>query len=253
MPGAGDRPVALVTGGSRRVGRAICIDLARSGWDIILTHRDSSADAERTARDVEGAGGSARALRLDLGDPRAVEASAASLARELPRLDGLVLSAAAYGPTPTAKVSAQEAIRYFTVNALSALLLSRGLAERLARSTRPGGGSIVALADMHVLGRPRTGHVAYSMSKAALVELVRVLARELAPRIRVNAVAPGVAAFPEQGPEADAAWQARYLVRVPMGRAGTPAEAAAAVRFLLADATYVTGEVIRVDGGGSLA
>jgi pteridine reductase len=109
------------------------------------------------------------------------------------------------------------------------------------------------MVDMHALGRPRMGMSAYAMSKAALVEMVRSLARELAPAVRVNGVAPGVVAWPESGYEADRAMQQRYLERVPMKRAGTPEDAAGAVRWLALEAPYVTGEIIRVDGGRWLA
>jgi pteridine reductase len=108
------------------------------------------------------------------------------------------------------------------------------------------------MADIHAMGLPRSGFSAYAMSKAALVELIRSLARELAPRVRVNGVAPGVVAWPEEGYEADEEAQRAYLKRVALERAGTPEDAAAAVAWLALDATYVTGQVIRLDGGRSL-
>ncbi|MBL8965117.1 MAG: SDR family oxidoreductase, partial [Phycisphaerae bacterium] len=97
--------------------------------------------------------------------------------------------------------------------------------------------------------RPLRDHAVYCMSKAALVEMVRSLARELAPAIRVNGVAPGVVNFPEEGPESDPIFQRAYVSRVPLGRPGTPRDAAEVVRWLAMDAQYVTGEIIRVDGG----
>ena len=114
----------------------------------------------------------------------------------------------------------------------------------------------MAMADVHALGEHglprRRGFVAYAMSKAAIVEMVRTLARELAPRVRVNAVAAGVVAWPERGFDADVTSQQAYLRNVPLGRAGTPEIAAEAVRWLAIDAVYVTGQVLRVDGGRSL-
>ncbi len=115
-----------------------------------------------------------------------------------------------------------------------------------------GGGAVVAMADIHAMGLPRPAFSAYAMSKAALVEMVRSLARELAPRVRVNGVAPGVVAWPEQGYESESGAQAAYLKRVPLARAGAPEEAAAAVAWLAMDATYVTGQILRLDGGRSL-
>ena len=133
------------------------------------------------------------------------------------------------------------------------MLLTKHLAAKLADSPLKGGGAVVALCDMHAMGRPRKDFSAYSMSKAALAEMVQSLARELAPKVRVNGVAPGVVAFPEAGHESDPEMQKAYLSRVPLQRAGTPEDAAEAVRWLALDATYVTGEIVRLDGGRWLA
>jgi pteridine reductase len=135
------------------------------------------------------------------------------------------------------------------VNAVAPLLLTRGVVALLRESPLAGGGSVVCLCDIHAMGHPRKGFSAYAMSKAALAEMVRGLALELAPRVRVNGIAPGVVAFPESGYESDAAMQERYLKRVPLGRSGTPEDAAGAVTWLALEAAYVTGEIVRVDGG----
>jgi pteridine reductase len=132
------------------------------------------------------------------------------------------------------------------------LILTARLAPLLRESERPGGGSVVAMVDILAMGKPRRDFVAYSMSKAALAEMVRSSARDLAPHVRVNGVAPGVVAWPDAGAEATPEAQERYLRRVPLGRSGTPEEAAEVVRWLALDATYVTGEIIRVDGGRSI-
>jgi pteridine reductase len=244
-----DRPVALITGAARRVGRAIANRLAAAGCDLILTYR--SSDADETKAELEARGATVTLARLDLDDLAAVESFGAALAADLARLDVLVHNASIYKPTPLADVSAESALRFYRINALAPLLLSRALAPLLGANDAPG--AIVAMADMHVLGRPRTGFAEYAMSKAALVEMVRTLARELAPRVRVNAVAPGVVAFPERGYESDAEAQEAYVRRVPLARAGTPEDAAEAVKWLALDASYVTGEVIRLDGGRWLA
>jgi len=123
------------------------------------------------------------------------------------------------------------------------------LAPMLGASKLQGGGAVVAMADMHAMGRPRKDFPAYGMSKAALIDLVRTLARALAPDVRTNAVAPGVVAWPEEGYESDQAAQQAYLRRVPLHRAGTPEDAAKLVAALALDHTYVNGEVIRLDGG----
>lgn len=242
-------PTAVVTGGALRVGRAICLALARAGMDIALTYRSSEREAADLVRAVTDLGRVARAFPVELDDPAAVEALGRRLATDLPRLDVLVHNASVYGPTPLAGLTAETALRQYRVNALAPLLLSRALAGRLAGSALPGGGAIVAMCDIHALGRPRRDFTAYGMSKAALAEMVQTLARDLAPGVRVNGVAPGVVAFPEQGYESTPELQRKYLSRVPLGRSGTPEDAAEAVRWLALDARYTTGEILRIDGG----
>jgi len=259
------RPHALITGGARRVGRAIALALAKAGCDVTITYATREADARETcdlARAIGQAHGvRAHAIHAPLGSQSDVERSintiAASIGHAATGLDILIHNASTYEPTTIAALAAPDAaaiaLRDYSVNALAPLLLSARLAPLLAKSTLPGGGSIVAMADLHSTGRPRKDHASYSMSKAALIEMVQCLARDLAPQIRVNAVAPGVVAWPDAGPESDPKAQAAYLSRVPLARAGTPADAAEVVRWLAMDAHYITGEVIRVDGGRWLA
>lgn len=249
LPRPGNRPVALVTGGAVRVGRAIARTLARAGCDLVLTYRRSVAEAAELQRELEDIGAALRLERVDLEDLGGTTRWAESLAEKLPRLDVLVHNASSYDRTPLNDLRAEDLLSAYAVNAAAPALISRAAAPLLARSPLPGGGAVVAMADMHVLGRPRKELLAYSMSKAALVELVRTLARELAPDIRVNAVAPGVVAWPGSGPDSGADMQAAYLRRVPLARAGTPEDAAEVVRWLALDAQYTTGEIIRVDGG----
>lgn len=249
----GQRPVALVTGGAVRVGKAIALELARAGCDLVITYNTRAAEAESTAREIASIGCACTTRALDLADLATVESFGKSIAERCPRLDILVHNASIYAPTPLATLTSEDLLHNYRVNAAAPLLLSRALAPLLTASTQPGGGSIVALADMHVLGRPRRDFSAYAMSKAALVEMVRTLAVDLAPSVRVNAIAPGVVAFPDSGYESDPEMQAKYLQRVPLKRSGTPQDAAKAVRWLALEATYTTGEIIRLDGGRWLA
>lgn len=248
-----DRPVALITGGVKRVGLATARAMARAGCDLVITYRARPEEAESVATSLRDFGAQVRLMSLDLADLEAVEAIGSSLARDLPRLDILVHNASIYAPTPLAAMSPETILEYYRVNAAAPLLLSKHLAPLISRSQLAGGGAIVAMCDMHVLGRPRKEMSAYAMSKAALVEMVRTLARELAPKVRVNGVAPGVVAFPEEGYESDPVMQQAYLSRVPLQRSGTPEDAAEVVRWLALDARYTTGEIIRVDGGRWLA
>lgn len=246
---------ALITGGTRRVGLAIARAFASRAPKphLILTTRDPGTDAHAAKRELESLGATVAIERLDTGDLTAVEAFAQALTRSRESLDALVLNASSYDETALHEVRAADLDRHMRVNAFGPALLSRGLAGLLAKSALPHGGGIVAMADMHVLGRPRKNLLAYSMSKAALVEAVRTLARELAPRVRVNAVAPGVIEWPTSGPDANPEFQEAYLKRVPLQRSGTPADAAEVVRWLALEASYCTGEIVRVDGGRWLA
>lgn len=248
------RPVALVTGAAKRVGLATAHALAADGCDVLITYRNSDTEARAAAEAIATQHDARVHLeQLDLDDLRATESLAERLARELPRLDVLVHNASIYFPTPLAETDADRALALYRVNALAPLLLTKHLAPLLKASPQPGGGAVVSMADIHAMGRPRKDFAAYSMSKAALVEMTRSLARDLAPEVRVNAIAPGVVAFPEEGYESDEATQQQYLSRVPLDRTGTPDDAAQAVTWLARHATYTTGQVLRIDGGRYLA
>lgn len=250
-----ERPVALVTGGAKRVGAAIATELARRGLDLVITYNTSATEADALAASLEREHGvRVSTLRCDLADPDAAAEACRSAAQDAGRLDVLVHNASAYFQTPLDDNLDWATVgRLYAINAASPLLITAALAPMLTASTLEGGGAVVAMADIHALGRPRTRFSAYSMSKAALAELVRTLARELAPRARANAVAPGVVAWPEEGYESDEEAQEAYLKRVPLQRAGTPEDAARLVAALALDHTYVNGEVIRLDGGRWLA
>lgn len=247
------RPLAMVTGGARRVGLAIGRALVQAGCDLIVTYHRSAGDARQAAAELKALGADVTLEQVDLDDLESTDRMASKLAAEFQRLDVLVHNASVYRPARLAELTGEEILRDYRVNAAAPLLLSRRLGPLLAESRLPGGGAIVALTDMHALGRPRKNFASYAMSKAALIEMVRSLARDLAPRVRVNGVAPGVVAFPETGPEANTEMQRMYLSRVPLERGGTPEDAAEAVRWLALDARYVTGEILRVDGGRWLA
>lgn len=251
--------MALITGGVRRIGREIALALAQAGCDITITYRGDRDEANSVVNEAVGLGANraaCRAVELPLDDLTAVDATARKLANELPRLDVLVLNASSYHRTPLDTLAPGQLTAAFSVNAASAAILAARMSPRLSASALPAGGAIVAMCDIHALGEhgiPRSrDFLAYAMSKAALAELVRSLARELAPLVRVNGVAPGVVAWPESGHESDVAAQQSYLMRVPLARAGTPRDAAEAVRWLALDATYMTGEILRLDGGRNM-
>lgn len=258
LPFSGDRPIAIVTGGAKRTGRAVALELAERGLDVLLTYLTSNDEADATRDEIRARGVHAAAVAFDLADPRDTIARAKALSTLLPRLDVLVHNASVYEPSPLKSGGAElidQLEHQHAVNAFSPLVLQAALVSQLAASPLPGGGAIVAMLDIHTEPEPalpRRDHAAYTMSKAALGALVRASAVDLAPGVRVNGIAPGVIAWPESGPESDPEMQARYLARVPLGRSGTPDDAAKAVAFLALDATYTTGQVLRVDGGRAL-
>ncbi len=239
-----DAPLALITGGARRLGAAIAARLVAAGCDVIITWHRSETEARALCSRLSVDGRRAAAERLDLSDLAAVQRFGARLAATLPRLDVVVHNAGDDRSTPIDALDPEAVTRVMQVGALGPLMLTGALAGPLRASALPGGGAVVCLGDIHAMGRPRAGMAAYSMAKAALGEMVRSLARDLAPA-RVNGVAPGVALWGDE----PAAVREAYTRRVPLGRVGTPDEVAEAVRWLALDAHFVTGEMLRLDGG----
>lgn len=255
-PSSGQRrPVALITGAAKRVGAATAAEFARRGLDLILTYNTSGDEANDLARTLEhDHGARVTTIACDLTDPDAAARACLEAASDAKRLDVLVHNASTYFPTPLDGDLTWATVRdLYAVNAAGPLCITAALSPMLRSSTLTGGGAVVAMADIHAMGRPRKDFAAYGMSKAALIELVRTLARALAPQARANAIAPGVVAWPEAGYESDQESQQAYLERVPLQRAGTPQDAAGLAVALALDHPYINGEVIRLDGGRWLA
>lgn len=247
-----DRPIAVITGAARRVGREIALELARAGCNIFFTYRSSDADAAKLGGEIAGLGVQATMFHLDLADAASVEEFVKQTRIIAPRIDVLVHNASVYDPTPLGEVTLEDISRQYVVNAGAPLLITARLRAQLEGSILPGGACVVAITDSQTLGTPRRNYGAYMMSKSALNQMVQSLAREMAPRVRVNAVAPGVVAWPETGEESLPETQAKLLKRVPLGRTGEPSDVAKAVRWLAFEAKYATGEILRLDGGWSL-
>ncbi len=231
MPRA--RRVALVTGAGVRVGLAIARDLGRNGFRVAAHYRSHRPP------------GAMVALRADLATPDGADALARAFRARFRRLDLLVCSAAGFEARPLEETDADAFDAQMDLNARAPLLLARAFAPLLRRSR----GSIVNVADVGGGLVPWAGYSAYAASKAALVRLTECLALELAPEVRVNAVAPGTVLWPDGY---SAAQRRKLARRIPLRRAGTPADVAAAVRYL-ASATFVTGAVLPIDGGRRLS
>lgn len=238
--------VALVTGGARRIGAAIVRCLHAAGLDVVIHCHASRADADALAVELDAVRpGSTHVLQADLAQhDRLAELVAHAIGR-FGRLDALVNNASAFVPTPLGTVTPADWDAAFASNARAPFFLAQAAAPHLEAA----GGAIVNLVDIHA-GRALRDHAPYVMAKAALAAGTRALAVELAPRVRVNAVAPGAILWPEH--DGDPARRAALLARTPLARLGTAEEVAEAVRWLLLDATYCTGQVLDVDGGRTL-
>jgi pteridine reductase len=235
--------VALITGAAVRVGRAVALGLADAGFDIAFTYLHSKPAAEQLTADLQAKSRRCLAIVADLCDPAAaVEAIYQSFTKSFSRLDVLMNNASLYERDDPGDLA--QPGRLWTIHVESPLLLYRKFSPMLSAA----GGCIVNMVDL-LAERPMPGYLAYSASKAGLWNLTLGLARELAPHVRVNAIAPGVVEWPADLPEDK---RAQYLRRVPLGRAGTPQDVAQTVRFLCTAGQYVTGQVLRLDGGRSI-
>ncbi|MCI4569398.1 pteridine reductase [Lysobacter sp. CFH 32150] len=240
------RPVAVVTGAARRIGAAIARRLHADGYDLALHYRGSAAAMQALADELNAARpNSVLTLQAELADFDRLPELIAHAVGRYGRLDALVNNASTFLPTTFGTTTPAQWDALFAANVRAPYFLAQAAAPHL-RASR---GAIVNLADIYA-ERPLREHAVYGMSKAALVHMTRALALELAPDVRVNAVAPGAILWPEDGK--DEAAKAAMLARTPLGRIGTPEEIAEAVRWLLRDARYTTGQVIRVDGGRML-
>ncbi|MEE4297504.1 MAG: pteridine reductase [Wenzhouxiangella sp.] len=238
-------PCAIITGGARRIGAQIARHLHRRGLSICLHYRGSESEARVTADELNAErSGSAALVCADLADPDAGQTIHDAALSAFGRIDVLINNASAFYPTPVKRATQEHWDDLFASNARGPFFLSRMCAPELAR--RPG--SIVNIVDIHGLV-PLKDNTIYSMAKAALVMQTKALAKDLAPMVRVNGVAPGSILWPEGDAEAGEEAQKAILEKVPLQRQGRPEDIAGAVEFLALDAPYVTGQILAVDGG----
>jgi pteridine reductase len=235
---------ALVTGAGVRVGRAIAVELGRAGMRVAVHYRSSAEGAEETVALVKAAGGDGFTVQADLAERAACRQLVHDVVARFGGLDLLVPSAASFERTPFAEVDEAVWDRTLELNLTASFVLAREAAAALA--TRHGSIVFVTCSSATV---PYENYLPYVVSKGALRQLMKALALELAPDVRVNAVAPGTVLPPDDYSEEATA---RLAARIPLQRIGKPEDVADAVRYL-ASAAFVTGQEIVIDGGRTLA
>jgi pteridine reductase len=240
--------IVLITGGAKRVGAAICRHLHAAGANLMLHYRASAGEARLLQAELNHVRAESVALiQADLLDLNKLPAIIDQTLQTFGRLDALVNNASSFYPTPVGDITSQAWDDLIGTNLRAPLFLAQAAAPALKKSQ----GAIVNIADIHA-ERPLKNFVVYSVAKAGLVAVTRSLARELAPEVRVNAVAPGPILWPDDA-SFDELSRQRIVSHTPLKREGDPDDIAKAVCFLIADAPYVTGETIRVDGGRHVA
>jgi pteridine reductase len=238
--------VALVTGAARRIGAAIARTLHAHGASVAIHYRGSGDEANALCDELnKHRADSAAIFSADLTDLASLDSLANDVTNWHGQLDILVNNASSFYPTPLGTITEEQWDDLMGTNLKAPLFLSQALAPPL----RAANGAIVNIVDVHSQ-RPLRDHLVYGPAKAGLAMLTRSLAKDLAPDIRVNGVSPGAILWPENGMNEDT--KASILRQVPLGRAGGPDDIAGAVLFLVRDATYVTGQIIAIDGGRSI-
>jgi pteridine reductase len=240
--------VVLVTGGAKRVGAAICRRLHAAGANLAIHYRSSAQQAQELQDELNAARpDSAVAFQAELLDMAALPQLVSAITGRFGRLDALVNNASSFYATPLTDIDEQQWIDLLGTNLKAPLFLAQAAADELRRRH----GAIVNIVDIHA-ERPMQGHLLYSVAKAGLVALTKGLAQEMAPQVRVNAVAPGVIVWPEGAEWEDDERRRKIVAHTLLKREGEPDDIARTVQFLLNDSPYITGQVIAVDGGRSV-
>lgn len=240
-------PVVLVTGGSKRVGAAIAERLHREGWRVAIHYRASANEARALAATLNARrADSAITIQADLLNTALLPALVTSVVTAFGRLDALINNASTFYATAVADFDEADWSALIGSNLKAPLFLAQAAAPHLKAVK----GSIVNITDIHA-ERPMPGYLVYNVAKAGLRGLTLALARDLAPEIRVNAVAPGPIEWPDDG-QISTEERERILAQVPLQREGGTAQIAEAVKYLVCDADFVSGQTINVDGGRSI-
>lgn len=238
----------LVTGGAKRIGAAIVRRLHAAGANVAIHCRGSLTEALALRAALnEVRADSASVVQADLQEVAALPGLIAEVVRQFGQLDALVNNASGFKPTVFEQMNESHWSELMGANLKAPLFLAQAAAAELRRRH----GCIVNIVDIHA-ELPMQGHLLYNISKSGLAGLTRALAQELAPQVRVNGVSPGINVWPESGEWQDAEKRRKLVAHTLLKREGEPEDIAKAVHFLIADAPYITGQVIAVDGGRSI-
>jgi len=238
----------LVTGGAKRVGAAIVRRLHAEGANVAIHCRSSLHDAQGLCAELnDRRPDSAIIVQADLLEPESLPRVIAEVMQQFGHLDALVNNASSFYPTPLDKMDERQWNDLIGTNLKAPLFLAQAAFPELRRRH----GCIVNIVDIHA-DLPMHGHLLYNIAKSGLAGLTRSLAQEMAPQVRVNGVAPGVNIWPESEMWQDEEQRRRLIAHTLLKREGEPDDIAKAVLFLIADAPYITGQIIAVDGGRSI-
>ncbi|MES2554238.1 MAG: pteridine reductase, partial [Pseudomonadota bacterium] len=240
--------VILITGGAKRVGASICRLLHAEGASLMIHYRSSTSEARALQAELNlQRANSVTIIQGDLLNLATLPNLVQETVKNFGRLDVLINNASSYYPTEIGEINDEQWEDLTGSNLKAPLFLSQAAAPEL----RKHNGCIINITDMHV-ERPKKGYIVYSVAKAGLVTLTKSLAHELSPEVRVNAVAPGPVMWPEDNPQFDVVYRQRVISQTLLKRIGEPNDVAKAVKFLIQDAPFITGQIIAVDGGRSL-
>lgn len=237
----------LITGGSKRVGAQIARVMHATGANLMLHYRSSAREARALQEELNAVRENSVALiQADLLDMAVLPSLVSQTISIFGRLDVLVNNASSFYPTPVGSITEKDWVDLMGSNLKAPMFLSQAAAAELKKRH----GCIVNITDIHA-DRPMKNYLVYSVAKAGLVGLTKSLARELAPDVRVNGVAPGPIMWPEDNADFDEVSRQRIVSHTMLKRAGTPSDIAHAVRFFIEDAPFVSGQILAVDGGRS--
>jgi pteridine reductase len=240
--------VVLITGGAKRVGATICRELHTHGAKLMIHYNTSKQEAKALQAELNlQLADSASIIQGDLLNIAVASSLVSETIKRFGRLDVLINNASTYEPTEIGNINEENWHDLIGSNLKAPMFLAQAAAPSLKKYN----GCIINITDMHI-EHPKKGYVVYSVAKAGLVTLTKSLAQELSPQVRVNAVAPGPVLWPENNPQFDEVYRQRVISQTLLKRIGEPTDIAKAVKFLAADAPFITGHVLTVDGGRSI-